>query len=368
MRPLTVLQLLPALEAGGVERTTVEVARALVAAGHRSVVASAGGRLVKTLEAEGSEHVALDLGRKSPTTLLKVPALRALIGRVQPDVLHARSRLPAWVARAALATLPATTRPAFLTSVHGLNSPGRYSRILTRGDKVHCVSDTVREHVLRQWPETPEYKLVVIEPGIEPAEFPRGLATKPEWRAALAAAHPQLGGGKLLLLPGRGTRLKGHHDALDLLASLRADGIDARLWLLGVEQRGREDYLAELRARIAALGLEAFVATSAPRADIAQAYAASDLVLQLSNQAESFGRTVVEALSIGKPVLGWRHGGVGELLAQHFPAGSVTLGDKPALHARAAAFLREPPAVPVTLLPTRSAMEARMLELYANLA
>jgi glycosyltransferase involved in cell wall biosynthesis len=368
VRPLTVLQLLPALEAGGVERTTVEVARALVAAGHRSVVASAGGRLVSTLQAEGSEHVTLDLGRKSLLTPFKAPALRALVTRVAPDVVHARSRLPAWIARAALAMLPSARRPAFLTSVHGLNSPGRYSGVLTRGDRVHCVSATVRAHVLKHWPATPADKLVVIEPGIEPAEFPRGLAATPQWRAALAAAHPQLDGGQLLLLPDRGTRLKGHHDALDLLASLRADGLDARLWLLGVEQRGREDYLAELRARIAALGLDAFVATSAPRADIAQAYAASDLVLQLSNQAESFGRTVVEALSIGTPVLGWRHGGVGELLAQHFPAGAVALGDKPALHARAAGFLREPPAVPVTLLPTRSAMEARMLELYANLA
>jgi glycosyltransferase involved in cell wall biosynthesis len=368
VRPLTVLQLLPALEAGGVERTTLEVARALVAAGHRSIVVSAGGRLVERLRAEGSEHVELDLGRKSLVTPFKVPALRALIRRLAPDVVHARSRLPAWVARAALATLPQARRPAFLTSVHGLNSPGRYSAVLTRGDRVHCVSETVRAHVLRQWPATPADRLVVIEPGIEPAEFPRGLAVPEAWRTGLATMHPQLAAGPLLLLPGRGTRLKGHHAALGLLAGLRADGLDARLWLLGVEQRGREAYLAELHARIAALGLQAAVATSAPRADIALAYAASDVVLQLSDQPESFGRTVVEALSVGRPVLGWAHGGVGELLQQHFPAGAVALGDAAGLKERAAAFLGAPPEVPVTLLPTRAVMEERMLELYANLA
>lgn len=367
MRSLTVLQLIPALDSGGAERTTLEVARALVAAGHRSVVASAGGRLVSRLEAEGSRHVTLDLGRKSLATAVKVLALRKLIREAQPDVVHARSRLPAWLARGALAMLPATSRPRLLTSVHGLNSPGRYSGVLARGDRVHCVSETVRAHVLAQWPDTPPDRLVVIEPGIDPVEFPRGLVVDDGWRAARDARHPQLAGGRVLLLPGRGTRLKGHHAALDLLAGVRAAGVDARLWLLGVEQAGREAYLAEIVAAIAAAGLAPFVATSEPRADIASCYADAAVVLQLSSQPESFGRTVVEALSVGRPVLGWAHGGVGELLARHFPDGAVPLHDAQALRTRAVRLLTDPPDVPVTLLPTRSAMEARMLELYANL-
>jgi glycosyltransferase involved in cell wall biosynthesis len=367
VRRLTVGQLLPALDAGGVERSTVEVARALVAAGHRSVVVSAGGRLVDTLRGEGSEHVELDIGRKSLATPLKVPALRALLKQLAPDVVHARSRLPAWLARTALASWPA--RPAFLTSVHGLNSPGRYSGVLTRGDRVHCVSETVRAHVLAHWPATPPGRLVVIEPGIDPAEFPRATGVDPAWRAELHARHPELAGGQLLLLPGRGTRLKGHVAAIDLLARLRADGNDVRLWLPGVEQRGREAYLQQLHDYLDDRDMQDFVATSPPRADIAQAYAAADLVLQLSAQPESFGRTVVEALAVGRPVLGWAHGGVGELLGRYYPDGAVPLGDEAALHERATALLRAPPAPPlVTLLPTRAAMESRMLELYANLA
>ena len=366
MRRLTVVQLLPALDAGGVERSTLEVAAALAAAGHRSIVVSAGGRLVDELVAGGSEHIALDLGRKSLATPFKAPALRSLLRKLEPHVVHARSRLPAWVARAALAAWP--QRPAFLTSVHGLNSPGRYSGVLTRGDRVHCVSETVRAHVLRQWPLTSPEKLVVIEPGIEPAQFPRDVPVDAAWRAEVNRLHPELDGGKLLLLPGRGTRLKGHIAAVDLLAELRADGIDARLWLLGIEQRGRESYELEVVDYIDDRELGDFVALSPPRADIATAYAASDLVLQLSAQPESFGRTVIEALAVGRPVLGWAHGGVGELLARHYPDGAVPLGDVAALRERATALLQAPPAPPlVTLLPTRAAMEARMLELYASL-
>ena len=96
MKPLKVLQLLPALDSGGVERGTLEIARALVAAGHESVVLSKGGRLVEQLQREGSRHIARDLGRKSPATFLQYRALRRLFEAERFDIIHARSRLPAW--------------------------------------------------------------------------------------------------------------------------------------------------------------------------------------------------------------------------------------------------------------------------------
>src|SRR5690606_17282294 len=120
MRRLTVVQLLPALHSGGVERSTLEIAAALVAAGHRSIVISAGGRLVESLQAAGSEHIELPVGRKS---LLAAPGtmrrLRGWLARIQPDIVHARSRLPAWMAWFALRGLPAP-KPRFVTTVHGL--------------------------------------------------------------------------------------------------------------------------------------------------------------------------------------------------------------------------------------------------------
>ncbi len=366
MRRLTVMQLLPTLESGGVERSTLEIGRALVAAGHRSIVVSAGGRLLPELLADGSEHLSLPIGRKSLATLRHVRSLRRLLQEHRPDIVHARSRLPAWLARGALRGLRSTP-PAFVTTVHGLNSAGWYSGVMTRGDRVICVSNTVRAHVLRQWPATDPDKLVVIERGIDPAQFPHAPAHDAATRATAFADQPALAGGLVLLMPGRGTRLKGHAAAIALLATLRSRGLDARLWLLGTREPGREAYVAELERQAQALGVEGQLAIDPPRSDIAAAYAASDLVLQLSERPEAFGRTVLEALSVGRPVLGWNHGGVGEQLRSLYPSGAVVLSDPAALADAAIGLLRAPAAIP-TLGNTLVQMQDATLAVYDALA
>ena len=368
-RPLTVVQLLPALESGGVERSTLEIAQALVEAGHRAVVVSAGGRLVPRLQATGAEHRVLDIGRKSPLSLRHVPALRRLFAEVGADIVHARSRLPAWLGWRALRGMPAAGRPRFVTTVHGLNSPSRYSAIMAAGERVVCVSGTVRDYVLAHYPKTDPARLRVIPRGLDPRLFPRAAPRDPGARAAVAALHPRLEGhGPLLLLPGRGTRLKGHADAIGLLAALRGQRLDARLWMPGAVQAGRDDYLAELAALADAAGVGAFVAATPATDAIAQAYAASDVVLQLSRKPEAFGRTVLEALAVGRPVLGWAHGGVGELLRELQPAGAVAPFDAAALAATAATLLAHPPAPPATIPYTLQAMQRSTLAVYQELA
>jgi glycosyltransferase involved in cell wall biosynthesis len=361
-RALTVLQLLPALESGGVERSTLEIGAALVAAGHRSLVASAGGRLVADLERSGTRHVAMDLGRKSLRTLRHVHTLRRLIEREQPDIVHARSRLPAWIAHFALRGLR-VGRPGFVTTVHGLNSPGRYSAILAGGERVICVSESVRAHVLRHYPGVEPSRLRVIERGIDPAQFD----PSPRDAAALLREFPTLAGGRLLLLPGRGTRLKGHAVAIRLLARLRGSGVDARLLLLGAIGDGRDAYLRELQSLASSLGVAGQVVMTPPRADVAHAYAAADLVLQPSTKPEAFGRTVAEALAAGRPVLGFAHGGVAELLERHFPDGAVAPGDEDGLLARARALLDSPVNVPTYRGTTLAQMQAQTLAVYAEL-
>ena len=368
MRPLTVVQLLPALESGGVERSTLEIAEALVQAGHRALVVSAGGRLVPKLEALGAVHVSLDIGRKSPWTLRHVRALRALFAREGADIVHARSRLPAWLALLALRAMPAGARPRFVTTVHGLNSPSRYSAVMTRGERVICVSESVRAYVRRHYPRADDARLRVIPRGIDPQRFPRVPQPDHAARAWASTQHPALAGeGPLLLLPGRGTRLKGHADALDLLARLRGDGIPARLWLPGAREAGREAYIAQLEAEAAARGVADAIAFTAPIDQIARAYAASDLVLQLSRKPESFGRTVIEALSVGRPVAGWAHGGVGELLEQLQPQGAVVPFDADALQHAARELLAHPPLPPATIPHTLHAMQEATLAVYAEL-
>jgi glycosyltransferase involved in cell wall biosynthesis len=325
VRRLTVAQLVPALNQGGAERSTLDVARALVQSRHRSIVISSGGVLVPRLQVEGSEHFVLPLEKKSLNLFTRAKAMRALLEKLQPDIVHVRSRYPAWVLRFALRGCK--VQPKIISTVHGLNSPGFYSGIMLRADRIICVSETVRNYVKQHWSKTPDEKLCVIERGLDAAEFPQGLQAPQAWKEQLWRENPSLRGAPLLLMPARGTRLKGHIDAVELLAELRSKGMDARLWLLGAVQQNREKYIEEIRARAESLQVSKALTISPARQDVRLAYAVSDIVLQLSNQAESFGRTVLEALSVGKPVVGYAHGGVGDLLTRYFPQGRVPLGD-----------------------------------------
>ncbi|ANB17074.1 glycosyltransferase [Dokdonella koreensis] len=363
---LTVIQLVPALESGGAERSTLEIARALIAEGHRSIVVSAGGRLVAQLVEEGSEHVELPIGRKSLRTLGLIRHLRRLFVELRPDIVHARSRLPAWIGW--LALRPLRPRPHFVTTMHGLNSPGRYSAIMTRGERVICVSNSVRDYALHHYPGTDPARLVVIPRGVDPAEFPFGYQPDDGWRAAFFDQFPQLRGAPLLTLPGRGTRLKGHADAIRLLADLGERGVAARLLLLGAREAGREAYIAELEALAASLGVADRLAITPPRSDVRDVLAISALILQLSNPPESFGRTVVEALALCRPVLGYAHGGVGELLSELYPAGRATPGDPARLAEHAAELLRLAPAIAPLASHRLADMQRDTLALYRDLA
>ncbi len=365
-RLLTVVQLIPALHSGGAERSALEIARALVAAGHRSVVISAGGRLEQRLRDAGSEHIKLDIGRKSLASLARVGTLRRRLEELKPDIVHARSRVPAWLGWWALRGM--APRPHFITTVHGLNSPGLYSSIMLRGERVIVVSQTVRDYVLSHYRWLDPARVRVVPRGIDPLAFPYGYRPEESWKAAFFAGYPELAGAPLLTLAARGTRLKGHHDAIGLLADLKRRGIEARLLLLGVVEPGREAYVAELRELIRRRGVTSQVVLSPPRDDIRDIYAVSALVLQLSNKPESFGRTVVEALSLCRPVLGYAHGGVGELMAELYPAGRVPLGDQQRLVERAAELLRVAPPIAPLQSYRLADMQSATLALYAEVA
>lgn len=144
MKP-TVLQILPELDCGGVERGTLDVAAELVRRGHRSIVVSGPGRLVPQLIAEGSEHINLPVGKKSIFSARLIPMLRKLFLEQQIDIIHARSRLPAWLAYLAWKKLDPLNRPAFITTVHGPYSVNRYSKIMTRGERVIAISEYIKK-------------------------------------------------------------------------------------------------------------------------------------------------------------------------------------------------------------------------------
>lgn len=345
-RPLIVLQVLPALEAGGVELGTLEVAAELVQQGHRSLVISAGGRLVQELVLAGSEHYAWPIGAKSPRTLRLAPQLRRFLAQHPVDILHAHSRLPAWIAWLAWRGMPKAARPHFVTTVHGLYSVNRYSQIMTWGEKVIAVSETARSYTLKNYPKIIPDHVIVIPWGVDPSIYPYGFRPDKEWLRLWYAAYPQLQGRKVLTLPGRLTRLKGHSDFIELIGRLQRQEDPVCGLIVGGEDPKHRRYASELRQQIIHKGLQKAITFTGYRSDLREIYAVSDLVLSLSRKPESFGRTVLEALSLGVPVVGYDHGGVGEILRGLFPEGRVSLAHSSELYQRVAQFMAVPPVVP----------------------
>lgn len=361
---LSVAQLVPALNGGGVERGALEVARELVRRGHRSVVISAGGRLVPQLMDEGSEYVAWPLGVKSPLTLRWVWPLRRWLAEQRIDILHARSRLPAWIGWLAWRGMDPMTRLRFVTTVHGLYSVSRYSAVMTYGERVIAVSESIRDYLQRCYPQLPGERIQVIPRGVDPAAFPYGYQPAPEWLAEWHQHYPQLQSAQVLTLPGRLSRLKGHEEFIELIARLRTQGLPVYGLIVGGVESGRQRYADQLLRQVQAKGLNEVVSFTGHRADMREIYAASSLVLSLSAQPESFGRTVLEALSLGTPVAGYDHGGVGEILRRVYPAGLTPPGDLQSLIERVTALLTAAPLVPMEPGFTLQSMLDETLALY----
>ncbi len=342
---LTVLQLLPALEQGGVERGTLEVAQGLVDAGHRALVASAGGVLVRPLQDCGARHVCMPVGEKSLLTLRLIGRLRRLLIDEQVDVLHARSRVPAWLAVLALRGIAAAQRPRFITTAHGFYSVSRYSAVMTKGERVIAVSQAISDYLVENYPALDPERISLIHRGIDRAVFPYGFSPGQEWMSRWRAQYPQLVAKQVLCLPGRITRLKGHHAFLDLLKAMIAMGSKVHGLIVGGDDPRRKAYAKELRSRCTQMGLDEHVTFTDRRADVREIMAVSDVVLSLSSKPESFGRTVLEALSLGTPVIGFDHGGVGEILRRVFPQGTVAVGDVDAAASLCAKWRTQPPVV-----------------------
>ncbi len=365
---LTVLQLLPALRGGGVERGTLEVAGALVAHGHRALVVSGGGPMVQHLEELGAEHLSWPVGVKSPLTLRWVPRLRRLMLERAVDVVHPRSRLPAWLAWFAFRSIPPARRPHLVTTVHGFYSVGRYSRVMTRGERVICVSSSIRDYVRENYPQVPEARLVVIPRGIDHQRYPHGFTPSAAWRRAWRDELGTAGERRSLLLPARLTRRKGHEDLLWLTQRLLENGEPVHALVAGGEDPRRRAYAEELREQARRAGIAERVSFLGHRHDLRELMAASDLVLSLSSQPESFGRVVLEALTLGRPTVGYDHGGVGEILAAKYPHGAVRPGDREQLLRVCRQLLADPPPVPQGReFPLEQTLE-RTLDVYREVA
>ncbi len=362
---MTVMQLLPALEAGGVERGTIEVARALVARGHRAIVVSGGGRLVPALAAAGAEHVTLGIGRKSPMTLRHVGTLSRLITEHRVDVLHARSRLPAWIGVLALRRL-GKAAPHLVTTVHGPYSVNAYSAVMTRGERVIAISQFIHDYITRNYPAVEPARIRVIHRGVSAAEFPHGYRPGADWHARWDATHPHLRGKPLLTFTARITRWKGQEDFIDLVRLLRDRGIDVHGLIVGGAEPRRRAFLRELEGRVRQAELSSHVTFLGHRDDVRELMSISAAVLSLARLPEAFGRTALEALSLGVPVVGYDHGGTTEILRAIFPAGLVPPGDIRAATDCVARILAQRPSIPVQHPFPLRRMVGETLSVYAE--
>jgi glycosyltransferase involved in cell wall biosynthesis len=304
---LSVLQVLPSLESGGVERGTVEIAQALVRAGGRALVASAGGRMAPQIERAGGQHFVLPLMTKDPVSIwLNSFPLAKLIRRQGVGLVHARSRAPAW---SALLAARRTGAP-FVTTWHGVyseNLPGKrlYNSVMARGERVIAISQFVATRLLALG--VPEQRIRLIPRGVDPAIFdPAAVTGERVHRLAQAWRLPD-GGGPVIMLPGRLTRWKGGETLLQALSLMKRQ--DATIVFVGDGSFG-----ATLEARAASLGLTSRIRLAGQCDDMPAALMLADVVVCPSQKPEPFGRTVIEAQAMGKPVIGSDHGGAAETI------------------------------------------------------
>jgi glycosyltransferase involved in cell wall biosynthesis len=364
--PLTVIQVLPALDTGGVERGTLEIAAALVEQGHRSIVISAGGRLLDELVRSGSEHILMPVGKKSPLTLRYIPRLRKILLNNGASILHARSRLPAWISYLAWKGLKPGSRPRFVTSVHGPYSVNRYSGIMMSGEKIIAVSNFIASYIYKNYPEAGRDRVFVIPRGINPAGYPYGFRPEASWLEQWFRRFPETREKFLITLPARLTRWKGHEEFLRVVNRLEGRE-DVHGIIAGGAHPGKGSYLDELVKMARRLGIQDKVSFTGHRDDLREIMGISNAVLSLSREPEAFGRTTLEALALGVPVIGYAHGGVAEVLQTIFPQGLVPPGDLDAVSKRINQFRDTPPTVPDNNPYTLERMQNTTIALYQSL-
>lgn len=327
----TILQVLPELISGGVERGTIEMAEAILARGWRPLVASAGGPMTEQLKRMGVEHITLPLASKNPLRIWQnAGQLEKLIKSHQVDIIHARSRAPAWSAYLASKRSAAVK---FLTSFHGVYGHGnslkrRYNAVMTYGEKVIAISHFIEAH-LGEIYQVPQEKIRVVHRGADLRQFHNQRVSGPAVMKLAQQWHiPE--GVPVILVPGRITRWKGQHVVLQALQQISAE--QEFFCVLVGEDSKHPEYRAELEQTIADCDrLTGRVRLVGACSAMPDAYGLADVVVVPSIEPEAFGRVPIEAQAMGKPVIATNHGGACETVIDGTTGWLVPPGDAAAL-------------------------------------
>ena len=308
-----VLQLLPSLNTGGVERGTVDVTEALTSAGWGALVVSNGGPMVPEIERAGGIHIKIPAQSKNPITMYRnIHRLTKILLEYKVNILHARSRAPAWSALKAVRKVGV----GFVTTFHGNYSADNklkrnYNSIMAHGDRVIAISKFISDQLCDRYGVSSD-KIRVIPRGVDTQFFDptavsaqRIIQLSKRWRVPDDAS--------VIMLPGRLTRWKGQRVMIKAL-SLIKNRKNLRCIFVGSEQ-GHTRYGRELRREIQKRGLASNFHFTGHCSDMPAAFMLSDVVVSTSTEAEAFGRVIVEAQAMGRPVIATNHGAACETIS-----------------------------------------------------
>jgi len=361
MSKLKVIQLLPELNFGGVERGTKDMSKALVDNGHESIVISNGGIFEKDVINDGAKHIRLPIHKKSLISFFLSNRLRKIYESEKPDIVHVRSRMPAWINFFAFKKL--SKKPILVSTFHGLYSKPIYSQVMSKVDHTIAISKTVRDYILQTY-KIPEKKITVIPRGCDMDYFIKNDADS-AWLNKWYKEFPQTKNKIVLTLPTRISKWKGVDNFIDLISKL--DGNIFHGLIVGPTSKAKIRYLKSLKQKISDMGINNNITFTGSRNDINNVYKISDITFNLSIQPEPFGRTTIEAISCGSKFIGWDHGGTKEILEELFPDGLVKLGNIDSLKEKVIEMSNKNYSLPKENIFTLNRMIDETIHLYGQL-
>jgi len=307
---MKIVQILPELNEGGVEYDVLELNRELSKRGYESLVISNGGKLLSQIVSDGGEHIQVDVCSKNPlTAFFRVLKLKKVLKGMHPDIVHVRSRVPAWLVYFANRSLQLKV----VSTVHGFNSVNVYSSIMTKAEKVICVSGSVKAYIQKHYKIDNE-KIEVFSGGIDtkrfdPTKIDKTFVKEFKNRYAL---HDKL----IISSVGRVTQLKDYATFIRAIHILKKEVIDVVGLIVGGVREDKNEYHKSLLNLIEELNLADNIIFTGSQTKMPEIYHSSGVVVSSSKKPESFGRSVGEAISVNTPVVASNHGGVKDIIIE----------------------------------------------------
>jgi glycosyltransferase involved in cell wall biosynthesis len=356
---MRIIQLLPELKVGGVERGTVDLSDHLVKLGHDSAVISAGGQLVNLLNKHGAKHYELPIAKKNIRAIAQIGKLKKIYSEYQPDIVHVRSRFPAWINYFALKNFRGK-RPIVISTFHGLYSKPFYSKSMSYADEIIAISETVKDYINENY-QVDKSNLHLIYRGCDLKEFNLS-ALSDEWKKEWFKEFPQTKNKIILNLPGRITGWKGIESFIDLFLHLDVSKFHGII--PGPVAANKRSYFNSLSKLIKQKNLSDHLSFCGARSDMAEIYKISDIVMNLSSKPEPFGRTIIEAAACGSHVMGWDRGGVKESIDSINPVGLVEYGNVAMLAQQIDKVLVTSPPESIPVQFTKESLVSATMKIY----